>query len=106
MGERRAHHGENAETNGIPGRVYKDKFAESELENPTIASVYLDRVIEAYIRIFECEPADDSPGVNAINLLILKGALDALLEIEHLAPAVSFAVVPRLQSRDGETLPQ
>ena len=87
--------GSSAETYGILGRVYKDKYKEAKEANKPIANGYLDMAIEAYKKGFECEPVDYYPGVNAITLLLQKGDQSAIEEAERLTPLVSFAVARR-----------
>jgi tetratricopeptide (TPR) repeat protein len=69
-----AEQGDSAETYGLLGRVYKDQYKELQEAKDLRADGRLDKAIEAYTRGFECEPADYYPGVNAITLLIQKGA--------------------------------
>lgn len=86
-------YGESAETYGLLGRIYKDLYKNpAEVDEATRAG-YLDHAIEAYTRGFECEPMDYYPGVNAINLLLLKGTPEAQAESERLVPLVTFAAV-------------
>ena len=87
--------GDSAETLGILGRIYKDKFTEAKEANDFAAEGWLDQAIETYTRGFEAEPADYYPGVNAINLLLQKGSEEALREVDRLTPLVTFAVVRR-----------
>ncbi len=88
--------GESAETYGILGRIYKDRYrAARDAGDDLMASGYLDQAIDAYTRGFEIEPADFYPGVNAINLLLQKGTEDAQAEADRLVPLVTFAAVRR-----------
>jgi len=84
--------GSSAETYGILGRVYKDRYKEAKKAKKAIADGYLDAAIDAYIKGFKCEPVDYYPGVNAITLLLQKGDENAIKEAEKLTPLVSFAV--------------
>jgi tetratricopeptide (TPR) repeat protein len=85
--------GESAETLGILGRIYKDRYRETNADDPLIAAGWLDQAIKTYTRGFEAEPLDFYPGVNAITLLLLKGDAAALAEAERLAPLVTFAAL-------------
>lgn len=85
--------GDSAETLGILGRVYKDRYREAKEDDSIMAAGWLDQSIEAYTRGFEAEPLDFYPGVNAITLLLQKGDEAALAEAERLAPLVTFAAV-------------
>lgn len=85
--------GETAETLGILGRIYKDRYREAAEDEPILAAGWLDQAIAAYTRGFEAEPLDFYPGVNAITLLLQKGDAAALAEADRLAPLVTFAAV-------------
>ena len=87
--------GGDAETYGILGRIYKDRFKAAKKTGSAEAAVYLDEAIDAYARGFEREPLDYYPGVNAVNLLVQKGTEDALARAEKLVPLVTFAAVRR-----------
>jgi tetratricopeptide (TPR) repeat protein len=84
--------GADSETFGIKGRIHKDIYKEAAQAKKITAIAALDDAISAYIKGFEADPRDYYPGVNAINLLINKGDEQALKEVEHLVPLVSFAV--------------
>lgn len=85
--------GESAETLGILGRIFKDRYREAVGAEPILAAGWLDQAIAAYTRGFEAEPLDFYPGVNAITLLLQKGDEAALAEADRLAPLVTFAAV-------------
>ncbi|MCP4117901.1 MAG: DUF4071 domain-containing protein [Desulfobacteraceae bacterium] len=85
--------GESAETMGLLGRIYKDRYKEAQEKSDLAAPAWLDLAIEAYTKGFEAEPADYYPGVNAITLLLQKGGAEALAEVDRLAPLVTFAAV-------------
>jgi len=86
-------YGENAETLGILGRIYKDRYTEAKKAEDFAAEGWLDLAIETYTKGFEVEPADYYPGVNAVTLLLQKGDEQSLSEVERLAPLVTFAAV-------------
>lgn len=88
-------HGESAETLGILGRIYKDRYREAKQSTDPAALGYLEHAIDAYTRGFEAEPADFYPGVNAITLLLQRGDEEAQSEVDRLAPLVTFAAVRR-----------
>lgn len=90
-----AEFGDSAETFGLLGRVYKDRYKKAEETDDPAAGGYLDLAIGAYTRGFEVEPADYYPGINALTLLLKKGTGDAGSEIDRLAPLVTFAAVRR-----------
>ena len=87
--------GESAETMGILGRVYKDRYSDALENNDPAAPGWLDLAIESYTKGFEAEPADFYPGVNAITLLLRRGDEQAEAEIDRLLPLVTFATVRR-----------
>jgi tetratricopeptide (TPR) repeat protein len=88
-------HGDSAETLGILGRIYKDRYREAKASGSPAAPGYLELAIEAYTRGFEAEPADYYPGVNAVTLLLQKGDQEAQSEVDRLVPLVTFAAVRR-----------
>jgi tetratricopeptide (TPR) repeat protein len=65
--------GGSAETYGLLGRIYKDRYNASEQESPEKEG-YLDKAITTYTKGFESEPMDYYPGVNAITLLMIKSS--------------------------------
>ena len=87
--------GESAESYGILGRVYKDKYEAAKAEGSRRAAGFLDLAIEAYTAGFEAEPADYYPGVNAITLLLVKGDEASVEQAHKLEPLVTFAAVRR-----------
>src|SRR5437016_9617042 len=86
--------GADSETLGIKGRIHKDIYKEAAQAKKITAIAALDDAISAYTKGFESDTRDYYPGVNAINLLIQKGA-EALKEVERLLPLVNFAVARR-----------
>lgn len=87
-------HGDSAETLGLLGRIYKDRFKSAPAGSPE-AEGWLDEAINTYTRGFEVEPLDFYPGINALTLLVLKQGEDAETEIRRLAPVVTFAALRR-----------
>jgi hypothetical protein len=87
--------GSDSETLGIKGRIHKDIYKEAAQAGRITAAAALNDAIDAYTKGFEADPRDYYPGVNAINLLIQKGDVEALKEVERLLPLVSFAVARR-----------
>ena len=99
--------GDSAETQGLLGRIHKDRYrAAAERGEKWQTAGFLDQAIAAYTRGFEAEPADYYPGVNAINLLVLKGTDEALAEANRLVPLVTFAAVHKggVESNDYWTV--
>lgn len=97
--------GESAETYGLLGRIYKDRYKASD-EGNSAGRGYLDRAIKAYTKGYEAEPMDYYPGVNAITLLVLKNDEESRDEIKRLLPLVTFAVIRKggAESTDYWTL--
>ena len=87
--------GDDAETLGILGRIYKDRYREAVAASDRKANGWLDLAIETYTRGFEAKPLDFYPGVNALNLLLQTDAPEAGAEIARLAPLVTYAAVRR-----------
>ncbi len=84
--------GESAETYGLLGRIYKDRYKASDAGDAS-GRGHLEKAITAYTKGFEAEPMDYYPGVNAITLLVLKNDSEARVEIKRLLPLVMFAVI-------------
>jgi tetratricopeptide (TPR) repeat protein len=100
-------YGASAETLGLLGRIFKDRYREARDAGRTLqARGHLDRAIAAYTRGFETEPADFYPGINAITLNYEKGTEEAIAAAERLAPLVAFAAARRggAQAQDYWTL--
>ncbi|HHF2952397.1 DUF4071 domain-containing protein [Vibrio sp. HS-50-1] len=83
--------GNSAESSGILGRIYKDKYKEAQEKSDVKAGGWLGMAIDSYKNGFELEPTDYYPGVNAITLLQAKGDEESLAEIKRLLPLVIFA---------------
>lgn len=84
--------GDSAETYGLLGRVYKDRYKAGDEGDPARTG-YLEKAIAAYTKGFEAEPMDYYPGVNAITLLALRAEPKSRAEIDRLLPLVMFAVL-------------
>lgn len=87
--------GADPETQGILGRVHKDRYKELKGKGSLMASAALDDAIDAYTKGFESDPRDYYPGVNAVTLLVEKGDPESLAQADRLVPLVSFAVARR-----------
>jgi tetratricopeptide (TPR) repeat protein len=88
-------HGPSAETLGLLGRIYKDRYREAVKADDPGAEGWLDEAISAYVRGFEAEPLDYYPGINALTLLGQKGDAVSDAEIRRLAPLVTYAALRR-----------
>ena len=91
--------GPSSETNGLIGRVYKDRWAAARSEGSSfLATGNLDRAIEAYVQGFEADWRDAYPGINAVTLLDVKGDETSKARQAELLPVVRFAVMQRLRA--------
>ena len=87
--------GANSETNGLLGRVYKDRWeAEKKAGNTFAARGWLRRAIDTYLEGFEADWRDAYPGINAVTLMELASPPD--LRRTELLPVVTYAVKRRL----------
>ena len=84
-------YGEDPETLGILGRVYKDMYKDAKKRNSITSTTLLDKSIDAYTRGFYSEPSDYYPGVNVITLLLEKGDQESFKKAKELIPLVYFA---------------
>jgi hypothetical protein len=89
-------HGASSETNGLLGRVYKDRWeaamkAGADLE----AAGWLEKAIQAYLTGFEADWRDAYPGINALTLMDLKDPADQR-SIE-IMPIVKYSLFQRLK---------
>ena len=87
--------GGDAESFGILGRIYKDRYALSKQQED------LDTAITYYKQGFEKQPADYYPGVNVVTLLLQRRDAAARQELEAILPKVREAVENKM--KDGLT---
>lgn len=104
-----AERGDNPETCGIIGRIYKDYYNAAKAAQPEDsrgARTALNKAIDWYRRGFTADPRDSYPGINLATMLLLKGTDESLQELRKVAGAVSFALARQkaLNSRDYWTL--
>jgi tetratricopeptide (TPR) repeat protein len=102
-----AERGDNPETCGIIGRIYKDYYKEAhEAGDRRQARSSLETAIEWYRRGFNADPRDTFPGINLATLLVLEGSEASLKEVARVAAALSFALARQqaLSSTDYWTL--
>jgi tetratricopeptide (TPR) repeat protein len=87
-----AKEGDSPETDGLIGRIYKDKFNEALAAGQTLkANGFLDQAIDWYRRGFNADPRDYYPGVNLATLLARRNTPEAKEELQRVVPAVAFA---------------
>ena len=95
--------GPSSETNGLIGRVHKDRWVAAREEGSDFrAAGHLNRAIEAYVRGFEADWRDAYPGINAVTLLDIKGDAESKARQAELLPVVRFAVTQRLRTSEPD----
>jgi hypothetical protein len=88
-------HGASSETNGLLGRVYKDRWERANKAGETFAAAgWLGKAIDTYLQGFEADWRDAYPGVNAVTLMELKSPPDP--RRLELLPVVTYAVKRRI----------
>lgn len=87
--------GPSSETNGLLGRVYKDRWDEARKADDSLAAAgWLIKAIDTYLQGFETDWRDAYPGINAVTLMELKNPPDP--RRLELLPVVTYAVKRRL----------
>jgi tetratricopeptide (TPR) repeat protein len=93
-----AERGASSETNGLLGRVYKDRWEEAvKAGRAAAARGYLRKAIQAYMAGFEADWRDAYPGINAVTLMEMDSPVDP--RQAELLPVVRYAVKRRLASK-------
>jgi tetratricopeptide (TPR) repeat protein len=88
--------GQNSETNGLLGRVYKDLYDEAKSAGRGIeAKGYLKRAIASYRAGFEADWRDAYPGINAVTLMEMQDPPDPAQK--DLLPVVRYAAMQRIR---------
>jgi hypothetical protein len=89
-------HGPSSETNGLLGRVYKDRYQQARDANSNIrAAGELKRAIDAYAAGFEADWRDAYPGINAVTLMEMQDNPDP--RQKDMLPVVRYAALRRTQ---------
>lgn len=89
--------GPSSETNGLLGRVYKDRWEAAVKDGGGArARGELRKAIDAYLKGFEADWRDAYPGVNAVTLMEVSDPPDP--RREKLIPVVTYAVERRMAS--------
>lgn len=89
--------GHNPETNGLLGRIHKDRWqAALSQGDPHGALGHLRRAIDTYTSGFASDCRDAYPGVNAVTLLDIEGSEASVARKLELLPVVRFAVSRRI----------
>jgi tetratricopeptide (TPR) repeat protein len=94
-------HGASSETNGLLGRVYKDRWQKAASSGRQIeARGWLRKAIETYLAGYKADIRDAYPGVNAVTLMEMDEPVDQ--RQAELLPVVRFAVKQRLASKSPD----
>jgi cell division septum initiation protein DivIVA len=82
--------GPSSETNGLLGRIYKDRWTKAKDAGRPEARSLLRRAIEAYLEGFEADWRDAYPGVNALTLMEQQDKPDP--RKARILPVVTYSV--------------
>ncbi len=91
-------HGHSAESWGILGRIFKDRWEQSvgQIGRAVAAPAWLDRAIDAYERGFETDWRAHYPGINAVHLMWIRNRADK--RWEELLHVVRFSAMRAVRS--------
>ncbi len=96
-----AERGPSSETNGILGRVHKDRWQDAvDAGEHDEARRHLARAIETYLAGFEADWRDAYPGINAITLMELADPPDD--RRTAIAPVVEYSARRRVDAGDAD----
>ncbi len=84
-----AEFGPSSETNGLLGRIYKDRWDAAKREGRLEARALLKRAVDTYLDGFESDWRDAYPGVNAVSLMEMMNPPDA--RQARILPVVRYA---------------
>ncbi|HXP03116.1 MAG TPA: TRAFs-binding domain-containing protein [Stellaceae bacterium] len=88
--------GPSSETNGILGRIYKDRWDAAQKANEKFrAAGELKKAVDAYMAGFEADWRDPYPGVNACTLMEMQDKPDP--RQKEILPVVRYAALRRAQ---------
>jgi hypothetical protein len=88
--------GSSSETNGILGRIYKDRWDAAKAANEKFrAAGELKKAIDAYAAGFEADWRDPYPGINACTLMEMQDKPDP--RQKDIIPVVRYAALRRAQ---------
>ncbi len=91
-------YGNDPETNGLLGRVYKDLYNSARRSKDRIkAKGFLKQAIDNYKEGFDADWRDFFPGINLVNLLDQKGEKELLASY---LPIVKFAVERKVENSE------
>jgi hypothetical protein len=86
--------GASSETNGLLGRVYKDRWKEARAAgDESTAEGELGRAVDTYVAGFEADWRDPYPGINSLTLLSMLPEPDE--RFDEMLPVVRYAALKR-----------
>jgi tetratricopeptide (TPR) repeat protein len=90
-------YGESSETNGLLGRIYKDRWEAAKNAGQALeARGLLKRALAAYLAGFEADWRDCYPGINAVTLMEMTDPPDKTQA--DLLPVVRYAAMRRIRT--------
>lgn len=89
-----AEFGPSSETNGLLGRIYKDRWTNAKDAGRPEARALLRRAIDSYLAGFEADWRDAYPGVNAVTLMEQQDQPDP--RKAKILPVVSYSVMRKV----------
>ena len=89
-------YGDDPETMGLLGRIYKDMYKDAKKNNDNDAALgYLDEAIKTYMKGFYSDPRDYYPGINAVTLLVEKGDKESHGKAKELITSIKVSLARR-----------
>jgi hypothetical protein len=85
--------GPSSETNGLLGRVYKDRWESAKLAGKIEARALLRNAIDTYLAGFQADWRDAYPGVNAVTLMEMQDKPDP--RQAEILPVVRYAALQK-----------
>lgn len=95
-----ARHGPSGESNGLLGRVYKDRWDGARKAGERTARSWLKKAIDTYLQGFEADWRDAYPGINAVTLMEFTSPPDP--RRLALLPVVTYAVQRRVEAGEPD----
>jgi hypothetical protein len=89
-----AEFGPSSETNGLLGRIYKDRWTIAQHAGHSAARSLLQRAIDTYLQGFEADWRDAYPGVNALTLMEQQAKPD--VRKAKVLPVVQYSVMRKV----------
>ena len=90
-----AEFGPSSETNGLLGRIYKDRWDQARTDARPEARSLLRRAIDTYLQGFEADWRDAYPGINALTLMERQDKPDP--RKEQILPVVRYSASRKAQ---------